>query len=335
MNLIRAGGLTNFHEVARELGLDPERLLLEAGITPAMLLDRDLGLPAERVLGVMQRATELSGCPSFAIRMVEHRKLSNIGPMALLMRDQPTLREVLQVLMQHQRLHLGFYTLNLEEAGDLAWVQISMHGPRDWPVQHGWEIGLGVLVLAMRAVMPPGWLPLRVVFQHQAPPSLADHERILGLRPEFGQEFNAVVLRRHDLATPNPQADPDMAAYSQRAIGDGPVDPSVMLLTEVRRVALALLPSGLCSIERVAERLGVPPRTVQRRLAESGLTFSGLLNDLRGELARQHVVHGQRPLTEVAGLLGFNAPSAFSRWYQAQFGCTPTQARQRPPSAPN
>ncbi|MEN9629837.1 MAG: hypothetical protein RJA10_3065, partial [Pseudomonadota bacterium] len=35
----------------------------------------------------------------------------------------------------------------------------------------------------------------------------------------------------------------------------------------------------------------------------------------------------ERPLTDVAALLGFAALSGFSRWYQQQFNCSPSQQR--------
>ena len=51
------------------------------------------------------------------------------------------------------------------------------------------------------------------------------------------------------------------------------------------------------------------------------------LQNLRMDLAQRYVIGGDKALTEVAAQLGFSAPSGFSRWYQAQFGCSPTQAR--------
>jgi transcriptional regulator GlxA family with amidase domain len=77
----------------------------------------------------------------------------------------------------------------------------------------------------------------------------------------------------------------------------------------------------------VSEHLGVACRTVQRGLAEQGPSFSAMVNEIRTELATRHVIESDRPLTEVAILLGFSAPSAFSRWYHAQFGCSAKESR--------
>jgi AraC-like DNA-binding protein len=62
-------------------------------------------------------------------------------------------------------------------------------------------------------------------------------------------------------------------------------------------------------------------------LAEQQQSFSTIVNDVRKELATRHVIESDRPLTEVATLLGFSAPSAFSRWYHSQFGCSAKESR--------
>jgi AraC-like DNA-binding protein len=170
-----------------------------------------------------------------------------------------------------------------------------------------------------------------VCFAHAAPKDVSTHLRVFGPCVEFNHDFNGIVCAKADLDARNAHADPAMARYAQQLLDAalGPAGQAPTLLEDVRRAILLLLPSGRCSIEQVADSLGVVCRTVQRRLAEQGYTFSGLVNELRVELATRHVDDSDRPLTEVAALLGFSAPSGFSRWYHGQFGCSPTQARAR------
>ncbi|MDM0015758.1 helix-turn-helix transcriptional regulator, partial [Variovorax sp. J22P168] len=88
----------------------------------------------------------------------------------------------------------------------------------------------------------------------------------------------------------------------------------------VRNILLMLLPSGQGSIEQVAQQLGVDRQTVHRRLVREGMTFREVVNTIRRELAVHYIEDGNRPLSQVAELLGFSALSAFSRWYRQQFG---------------
>jgi AraC-like DNA-binding protein len=69
------------------------------------------------------------------------------------------------------------------------------------------------------------------------------------------------------------------------------------------------------------------PRTLGRRLAEEGTTFSELLDDLRRQLALRYVGTETHGLSEVAFLLGFSDVAAFYRAFKRWTGRTPLQYR--------
>lgn len=329
VSLVRAAALTNFPEVARAAGVDPLPLLRAAGLTASQLREPELKLPADKAARLLELAAAASGLESFGLRMAETRQLSNLGPVGLLVRDQPTLRAALEVLLRYHVLVNGALALAIEEAAGVVVIREDVIVGHPQPVRQAVELAIGVMLRLMRQCLGPHWQPRRVCFSHPAPKDVGTHLRVFGPCVEFDHDFNGIVCARTDLDTPNPQADPAMARYAQQLLDStlGPAAQQPSLLEDVRRAIVLLLPSGRCSIEQVADSLGVVCRTVQRRLAEQGLTFSGLVNELRVELATRHVGESDRPLTEVAALLGFSAPSGFSRWYHGQFGCSPTQAR--------
>jgi AraC-like DNA-binding protein len=80
-----------------------------------------------------------------------------------------------------------------------------------------------------------------------------------------------------------------------------------------------LLPDGVCTVERVAQHLGMDRRTLHRRLAAEGLTFSGILDDTRRNMAVSLLSGSDRPLQSVADLLGFSSLSAFAHWFRRKF----------------
>jgi len=327
-NLVRAASLTNYAEVALSAGLDPNRLLMDAGLSPGMLADPDLKLPAERVAQLLDQSARLSGIESFGLRMAETRQLSNLGPVGLLIRDQPTLRDSIAVLIRYHAALNGSLSLMLEESAGVVVVREEIVVAPGVPVRQAIEMAIGVLLRLMRRVLGQDWRPRRVCFTHTAPKDIHTHLRVFGPCVEFGHDFNGIVCSRSDLDAKNPSADPLMARYAQRLLDETvPVDESRSVLEDVRRTVLLLLPSGRCSIDLVSEHLGLVSRTVQRRLAEQGLSFSELVNQIRTELATRYVTQSERPLIDVAALLGFSAPSGFSRWYQGQFGCSPSQSR--------
>ncbi len=330
--LVRAASLTNFVDVARSFGLDPLRLLSEAGLNANVLQEPDLRIPAERVGELLERAAELSGCETFALRMAQARQLGNLGPVGLLIRDQPDLRASVKVLIRYQAMLNGAISLVLEEAAGVVVIHEEIVTGRAQPLRQAIELAVGVLMRMLRQFLGASWMPRRVCFTHDAPQDLTTHLQVFGPCVEFRHDFNGIVCARQDLDTPNASADPAMARYAQQLLDvsmQGQTEAST--LEDVRRTALLLLPSGRCTIEQVADHLGLVSRTVQRRLAEEGTSFSEVVNALRVELAERHVNTGDRPLTEISALLGFSAPSGFSRWYSAQFGCSPKETRAARP----
>ena len=326
--LVRAASLTNYSEVARAGGLDPARMLSDAGLSPNVLREPDLMIPVERVGQLLQASATQSGNESFGLCMAESRLLSNLGAVGMLIRDQATLRDSLDVLMRYQVLLNGSLSLMVEEgAGEVVLREEVKAGHAQQPTRQRIELALGVMLRLMRQFLGAGWQPRRVCFDHPAPRDLGVHRRLFGRAVEFDAEFNCIVCAKADLDTRNPSADPAMARYAQQLLDASPKPQRATMLEDVRRTILLLLPSGRCTIEQVAEHLGVACRTVQRGLAEQGQSFSSMVNEIRRELATRHVIESDRPLTEVAMLLGFSAPSALSRWYHAQFGCSAKESR--------
>jgi AraC-like DNA-binding protein len=92
----------------------------------------------------------------------------------------------------------------------------------------------------------------------------------------------------------------------------------------VRQVVKMLLPGGLCSVDGVAQHLGVHRRTLNRHLAEEGQSVTTIINAVRAELAEEYLANSKRRLYEVAELLGFSSAGDFSRWFRGQFGQTPS-----------
>jgi AraC-like DNA-binding protein len=93
-----------------------------------------------------------------------------------------------------------------------------------------------------------------------------------------------------------------------------------------------MLPSGLCTVDTVAKRMGINRRTLHRHLAREGQTFSSIIDAVRAELATRYI--GSRDLASISDLLGFSARSAFSRWFRSQFGCSVSEWRATEPLPP-
>jgi AraC-like DNA-binding protein len=182
----------------------------------------------------------------------------------------------------------------------------------------------------LRTFTGPVWCPLRVCFVHGAPADRSVHDRVFGPHVEFGRDFNGIVCASSDLEVRNPDADPEIARLARQMLDSAVADKPRDMATKVRELVGTQLGTGSCTIKRAAQHLGIDPRTIQRHLAREGQTFSAIVESVRRELAERYVKERHRALADVSSLLGFAAPSGFSRWYRQQFRVTPSVSRARP-----
>lgn len=329
--LVRSASLTNFVQVASACGLDPQALVAQAGLPARCLADPDLQIPAPAVARLLELAAAQGNEPAFGLRMAESRRLSNLGPVGLLLRDEPTLRSAMDAVVRHVHLHNQALAVAVEHSGGLAVIRQQMAPQGGHPVRQAEELALAVIFRVLGLFLGAQWRPRLVCFTHRAPVSLAVHRRVFGPAVEFGHEFSGIVCNARDLDAPNPGADPVMARYTHRLLEQAP-DASTRMTDRVRQLAVLLLPRGHCRVEVVSQHLGMDRRTLARRLAAEQASFSAITDNLRRDLVQRYLQEGARPLGEVAALLGFSAPSAFSRWYRAQYGAA-ARTQQRAGSA--
>ena len=88
------------------------------------------------------------------------------------------------------------------------------------------------------------------------------------------------------------------------------------------------LPVSL-SLEEIADRLYLSPRTIHRRLEEEGASFRTIKDALRRDLALARLTKTQRSIAQIAGELGYADTSAFYRAVVDWTGISPVQYRKR------
>lgn len=322
----RSAGLTGYLDLAREVGVDAYKLAAAAGVPAAALTDPDLKISSIGMGRMYEEAAERSGVEDFALRIAEKRRLSNIGLVGLLVREQPTLRQALRTLAQYVWLQNEAYSIHLEETEDVAILKQGVAIPTG---RQQADLVMGVGIGIMRSLLGDAWRPLDVCFIHAAPAKLDTYRRVFGRAPLFGQDFLGVIIKRSDLDAPIASADPAMASQVSRYLEQAAAQRGTALSDKVRELITLLLPSGDCTVERIAQRLRMDRRTLHRRLAAEGTSFSEILDLTRRSHAESLLTNSERSLQGVSDLLGFSSLSAFAHWFRRRFKCTASAYRAR------
>ena len=325
---IRSAVLSGYWSLAREVGLDPDRLAEQAGVEPAALLTPDAVVRARCAYRLLELSAAESGLDDFGLRLARRRGLSHLGALGLQVRDEPTVRSALARITSGLKVHSTCSRVDIDEGVDATVLTITLLADGEPVIRQALETAVGSVFQDLVALLGSRWRPSRVQFIHSAGKNVRSHRLMFGCPIEFSTDRNAIVMRSSDLDQPVHGADPGFKAYADAIVsGRSPIAGRVS--PELVKQALAtLLPQGAGTTPAIARELGVDRRTLHRHLDQAGTDFSTVLSAMRAELAEQYLRGAVLSMTEIAPLLGFASLGSFSRWFATRYGSTPTQWRR-------
>lgn len=323
---VRAAVLTGLAALCRSYGVDAGALLRRAGL-PAnaeSLPDRRVACLA--VNRVFELAALACGRDDFGLRLTELRGFSNLGPISLLARDEPTVGEALAAIEAYLPLHNDALAITRQQFGDIVVLRSTLLTPgTKFQVN---DIAVAAQHRILRQLAGPTWEAEEVCLSRPRPADPAKFRQVLGPRVRFDAEFDGIVIRADLLARANPMAEAGLRPYATQMLRLAGPGTAESMADRVRRVLGLLLSSGRCTAGHVAAQLGISRRTLTRALEGEGTRFLELLDAERGEVAMRQLAGRARNLGQIAELLGFSSPGAFSAWFRRRFGQTPRDWRR-------
>jgi AraC-like DNA-binding protein len=171
--------------------------------------------------------------------------------------------------------------------------------------------------------------PIRVEYVQERV-NLRVLERHFGCRVVGGSALNTIFFKASDATAPFVTRNADLfdllAPQFEEQLRQYTDEDSFIEL--VRRAIQDRLTGHRPSIEIVSQALHVSPRTLQRRLRESGSSYQRVLDEARHAMARYYLGNSALELNEAAYLLGFEDPNSFGRAFRVWEGIPPSDWRE-------
>jgi AraC-like DNA-binding protein len=312
---------------AAELGVARERLLAAAGWSGSG------EIPFETLCALYEEAVRLTGDPFFGLHVGERTSPRDYGLIGYAAANSRTLGDALKSLVELHSVWTDSVGFELRPARGTVALGYWHRGdiPAERRRQESEQMMAALLRFASEALVTE-LRPVEVRFEHEAPADLTEHARLFAAPIVFSAPATELVLPAALLGLPVAGADLVLgglirnqaeAALAGRGTSGDLLD---SLRTELRR----RIAEGLdLTLADASAALNLGPRTLQRALAQQGLTFRSLADELRIEAARRMLADPQLGLAEIAHRLGFSQPSAFHRAFRRATGTTPRQFRLR------
>jgi AraC-like DNA-binding protein len=329
--MISIGATTGLLEAITAAGGNPEEILQGFGLDRSVFAKPEGFIPCSAFAGILREAARSTGDDCFGLHFAERFNPKNIGPLAYVALNSPTIGAGIQNVERYLHVYDSSAKWFFTAEGDRGYVRFVLTGLGIEPLRHSNEHGVTVVINALRMMVGSHWAPQEVHFAHEAPEQASEHHRIFRCPVLFGCETNALVIELSFAERPVPAADQNlyliMKQYLDQVLSEMPQEDS--LFAAIRKTIAESMRDGSPELARVAKKMAIGPRTLQRRLKEYGFDFKKLVEDTRQRFAVTYLKDRKNSLTEIAFLLGYSELSAFNRAFKRWTGTTPLDYQRK------
>jgi AraC-like DNA-binding protein len=305
-------------------GVDPKIILDRVGIPQSALENTKTRFPKQKFQALWQVASEVTGDPAVALRVSTMVKTNTLGIIGYLASASESVRNAFELVKGLTPLLWEDFDCDLESDSEVAFIRCST-GRDQQADRFTTEYAIGLTVTMSRALWASGSEPLEARFSYSAPAYADEYERILRLPVRFDAGEDGVLFPISMMDSLNPSADAALSQLLERYAADqlAKIPTSARFSQRVRACILSMLPLGNLTADGVAAQFNMSNRTLRRRLQEEETSYQEILDDVRADLARHYLTKEKREIDEVAFLLGFSDPSAFTKAFRRWTGQTP------------
>src|SRR5208282_1882147 len=129
--------------------------------------DLDARISARGFAELLERSAEAAKVEDFGLRLAESRDVGILGPIGIVIHQEPDLRSALRSLVQYLPVHNESLALRLEEGSGIAVLSLEVRSSGVDRVRQVTELSLGAFFRILCRLAGPHWKPHRVCFEHQ------------------------------------------------------------------------------------------------------------------------------------------------------------------------
>ena len=315
-------------ELVRRWGVTSAALLRGIDLDEGDLRDPNKTIGVSVLVPLVERARALTGEPGLGLYFGLRMQVVSHGYLGFAAMTASTIGEALDLATRFAPMLTTVVSLRVQRSGRSAALvfdeDADLGAARD-AVLLALLVGIGRIGCTLTGRELDGHIDLVV----REPPYF---ERFRPVAPNirFGQPQNQLVFDAevldHPLATSDPAALQLAREQCEKAIEmlgfDGRVVGRV-------RAAIPKAGGGFRSLDEVAAKLKVSPRTLKRKLATGGTAYSALLDHARLERAEQLLASDRLSIDAIAETLGYSDTANFTRAFRRWTKTTPAAYRAK------
>lgn len=321
--------------VADRHGVSVASLLAGAGLTLRDEPWSDVIVTRAQICAILRDFSRKTGSPTIGTELAAAAEIPRLGLAGMALLSGRTVGECLATQAIHMPCLQSGVRIAVQRGRDTArWV----HRLEDSDSEDAADLNEAVAAFTIRALRHlagDNEIPMHVTLPHRAQTRASRYEDELGTAISFLPGSDLIISFDVDLLDKRSRMSPFQMDRPVLPLGEVPVDDIDCLLADD-----ALHSALLCMIEAAAltralslpdaaRTLGLSPRSLQRRLAQTGTTFETIVDNWRQEQALARLEDPSQTTGSIARMLGYSDPAHFVRAFHRWQGRTPGEYRIR------
>jgi AraC-like DNA-binding protein len=318
--------VSNLLDTAQSLGIDRAQLLPEIDMTDAQLRDRNTHIPLQLWHQLAHEIQKISGERNIGIHYVQQNTAVATGLLGMAAMTAPTLQHSWDTVIRYRHIALNLGNTRFVENNDsvvMRWYPYSRAITDSKylvdAIASGW-------VINSRRLTGKNITPLNVSLTHPVAEDSELFRSTYGDNVSLNQHYNSIEFRKEDWNLPIRYADKAVHhLLTTQAEKEASIFKSNLTVAETVEYHIKQqLPLGGATVQSIANKINVSPRTLQRQLTKEGTHFKDLLDNARHELALDYLQEGTLSTLDIALKLGYNQSSSFCTAFKGWTGISPS-----------
>ena len=327
---LSASYLVSLMPALKSWGIDTNALFEEVGLDSEQVNTQGYRLSIYHALRLYSLCQKNINDPLLGVRLGRNVRPKSFPVLGYAAMSSSNLGEAISRLLHFEKLVWNLGSTELERSDDTVKLKWSASAITPIPTQFvegaisGW-VHFGNQVVADNKNISP-----KIFFKHAPSVDVNQYQALLECEVLFNQQWNGIELPASALNLQLIDADPElrqlMDEQGARLLKN--YRKRTNLVNEIRALVVQHLQFKEPTIEEISEQFDMSSRSLVSRLADQGVTFTSLVDEVRKELAISYLSEESLALVDIAFLLGFSEQSAFTRAFKRWTQQTPGQYRR-------
>ncbi len=306
--------------------IDSKEVFESMDLPPEPYKNPDARIGKEVMVELWTELERLTNNPCVGFEAGLNFHATNIHAVGYAWLASSTLREALERLVRYQRLISTAAEMDLLEDADGVHLQIDPSPGIDL----GDDASFTAVITMCRDLAYPEFKAKSVHMMRPEPQCSRKLADFFQCPVEYSANLDKITFTAEAVDEQLTRPNPALAQASEEVAREYLANMDKKDVVARARVAIIdHLPDGEPSRREVASELAMSERTLARRLSDREYTFSGLVDEVRGQLAKEYLRQSRFSVTDVAFLLGFSDQSNFARAFKRWTDESPTDFRAR------